>query len=140
MNVDMYTHSVFLLYHTVAGVDYIAVVDEPLQFMRGQISVCHDVQITQDDICEIDPRMFEHFFSNLAYVIGIMPITIDPPRTRVIINDTNEPECRKYVNNLHNAQCISIFVWRILYTEPLTDKNDELHVSTCHNFLTQSEL
>ena len=96
MNVDMYTHSVLLLYHIVAGVDYTAVVDEPLRFMQGQSRACHDVQITQDDSCEIDPIMIEDFFSNLAYVSGIMPIIIDPPRTRVVIDDTNEPECREY--------------------------------------------
>ena len=46
-------------------------------------------------------------------------------------------------DNLHNAQCILNlwqFVCRILYTEPLTDKNYELHVSTRHNFSTQYQL
>ena len=78
---------------TVAGVDYTAVVDEPLVFARGQNRACHRVMITQDNICEID--QIEDFFSNLEYVSGIMPIIINPPRTRVIIDDTNEPECGK---------------------------------------------
>ena len=51
--------------------------------------------ITQDDICEID--RIEVFFSDLAYISGIMPINIDPPRTRVIIDDTSEPECGKCI-------------------------------------------
>ena len=63
--------------------------------------------ITQDDICEID--RIEDFFSDLAYVSGIMPINIDPPRTRVRINDTNEPECGKYIVVVSSRQneCIN---------------------------------
>ena len=69
------------------------VADVPLEFIRGQRRACHTVIITQDDICEID--VIEDFFSNLEYVSGIMPIIITRPRTRVIIDDTNEPECGK---------------------------------------------
>ena len=88
------------MHHTVAGEDYTAVVDEPLVFAQGQSRECHRVLITQDDICEID--QIKDFFSNLAYVSGIMPIIIDPPRTRVIISDTNEPECGKCIyNHIH---------------------------------------
>ena len=81
------------MHHTVAGEDYTAVVGELLVFAQGQSRECHTVPITQDDICEI-----EGVFSDLAYVSGIMPINIDPPRMRVIINDTNEPECGKCRN------------------------------------------
>ena len=90
----LYTHFVFLLYHTVAGVDYRAAVGEQLVFAHGQNVACHNVSITQDDICEINP--IEDFFSSLTNVDGIMLIIVEPPRTRVIIDDTNEPECRKY--------------------------------------------
>ena len=78
---------------TVAGEDYVGVVDEPLVFTQGQRSACHRVIVIQDDICEID--QLKDFFSNLAYVSGIMPIIINSPRTRVIMDDTNEPECGK---------------------------------------------
>ena len=80
------------MYPTVAGEDYVGIVDEPLVFTRGQRSACHRVTILQDDICEINQT---DFFSNLEYVNGTMPIIINPPRTRVIIDDTNEPECGK---------------------------------------------
>ena len=83
------------MHHTVAGEDYTAVVGELLVFAQGQSRECHTVLITQDDICEID--RIEDFFSDLAYVSGIMPINIDPPRTRVIVDDTNEPECGKCI-------------------------------------------
>ena len=85
------------MHHTVAGEDYTAVVGELLIFAQGENRQCHTVLITQDDICEID--RIEDFFSNLAFVDGVMPIIIDPPRTRVIIDDTNEPECGKCIYN-----------------------------------------
>ena len=56
--------------------------------------MCHTVAIMNDSICEIDPN--EQFFSDLSYVSGIQPITIDPERATVVIDDTNEPECGKY--------------------------------------------
>ena len=88
------------MHHTVAGKNYKAVGGELLVFARGENRRCHTVLITQDDICEID--QIEDFFSNLAYVSGIIPIIIDPPRTHVIINDTNEPECGKCIyNHIH---------------------------------------
>ena len=43
------------------------------------------------DNCEIYP--IEDFFSNLAYVSGEQPINIGA----VIIKDTAEPECGRYV-------------------------------------------
>ena len=65
-----------------------AVFEEPLVFARGQNRVCHDITILQDDDCEI--LRVEDFFSNLEYVSGVQPITIDPARARVVID---EPEC-----------------------------------------------
>ena len=78
---------------TVAGIDYTATADELLIFTRGQRFACHRVIIIQDDICEID--QIGDFFSTLAYVSGIMPIITNPPSTRVIVDDTKEPECGK---------------------------------------------
>ena len=89
------------IHHTVAGVDYTAAADQPLVFTQGQESACHRVMIIQDDICEID--QIEDFFSNVAYVSGIIPSVINPSRVRVIINDTNEPECGKQYNSLSRA-------------------------------------
>ena len=79
---------------TVAGEDYEGIVDDLVpSFTIRQSRACHRVIIFQDDICKID--QIEDFISNLTYFSGIMPIIIDPPRTRVIIDDTNEPECGK---------------------------------------------
>jgi hypothetical protein len=74
----------------VSGSDYVGVVDVPLMFQVGDVRVCHDVVIIDDDDCETP---FEDFFSNLEYDSGEMPIIITRDRTRVIINDTAEPEC-----------------------------------------------
>ncbi|CAI8013544.1 hypothetical protein GBAR_LOCUS8570 [Geodia barretti] len=74
----------------VSGDDYVGVVDVPLMFQVGDDRVCHDVVIIDDDDCETP---FEDFFSNLEYGSGDMPIIITRDRTRVIINDTAEPEC-----------------------------------------------
>ena len=77
----------------VSGSDYVGVVDVPLMFQVGDVRVCHDVVIIDDDDCETP---FEDFFSNLEYDSGEMPIIITRDRTRVIINDTAEPECGRY--------------------------------------------
>ena len=82
-------------YHsTVAGVDYVAVAGEELVFSRGATRVCHTIDILQDNICESSPNEF--FFSDLAYVSGVQPITISPPTAQVVIDDSMEEEC-KYV-------------------------------------------
>ena len=61
-------------------------------FGVGDLRVCHDVDILDDNDCETP---YEDFFSNLEYDSGVMPIIITRPRTQVIINDTAEPECGK---------------------------------------------
>ena len=71
--------------------DYTAINRHDLVFNQGDSRVCHTVQITQDNICEIEP--FEAFFSNLKYKSGTMPIIISRSQTRVLIDDTNELEC-----------------------------------------------
>ena len=81
------------MHHTVVGIDYTAAVDEQLVFAEGQSVACHKIIIIEENICENYPN--EDLFSNLIYVSGIMPILIDPPRTRVVIDDTYEPECSK---------------------------------------------
>ena len=53
--------------------------------------MCHDVEIINDNICEMES--VEVFFANLVYISGEQPIIINPARTAVIINDTAEPEC-----------------------------------------------
>ena len=60
-------------------------------FSRGDTRVCHTIDILQDDICESDPN--EHFFSDLSYVSGEPPITIEPDNAQVVIDDSAEPEC-----------------------------------------------
>jgi len=83
-----------LLPTAVAGYDYVAVANEPLVFNTGDMRMCHTITIRDDSECEIDPND-EQFFSDLSYVSGSQPISIDPDRATVIINDAVEPECRK---------------------------------------------
>ena len=77
--------------------DYTAIVTQRLVFAVGETRVCHRVQITQDNTCEIDREPFEDFFSNLQYESGEMPIIINRNQTRVLIDDSNEPECGKWM-------------------------------------------
>ena len=77
-----------------AGSDYEGVVGEVLVFTHNDTRVCHTINIFQDDDCENNPN--EDFFSDLSYVSGVLPITIDPPTAQVIIDDTLERECSKY--------------------------------------------
>ena len=67
-------------------------IDVPLMFGVGDLRVCHDVNILDDNDCETP---YEDFFSNLEYDSGIMPIIITRPIAQVIIDDTAEPECGK---------------------------------------------
>ena len=95
----------------VSGSDYIGIVDVPLMFGIGDIRLCQNVDIINDDECET-PN--ENFFLNLEYVGGDMPITITQRRTQVIINDTVELECGKpLVKILYQASpfvdCLLVF-------------------------------
>ena len=62
-----------------------------LVFAPGHSRRCHTVDIPQDALCEHPDS--ENFFANLAYVSGIQNIFVVRNRTRVIIDDSNEPEC-----------------------------------------------
>ena len=86
------------LFTIVAGADYVAVAGEELVFNRGDTRVCHTIDILQDNICESSPNEF--FFSDLAYVSGMQPITISPPTAEVIIDDSDQPECGEYSMSL----------------------------------------
>ena len=77
----------------VAPGDYGAVINGMLTFNMGDVRVTHTIAINQDDDCEDDP--YEDFFSSLALVSGVQPITVIRPRAQVIINDSLEPECSK---------------------------------------------
>ena len=81
------------------------VTGDPLVFEVGDNRVCHRVNITDDNICEVDP--IEDFFSNLEYSSGIMPINIVRPSMRVIMIDNFEPECGKYLSLLREL-CIVV--------------------------------
>ena len=83
---------------TVVGADYVAVVGAELVFNSGDTRVCHTIEILQDDICEYPPNEF--FFSNLAYVSGVMPITIAPDTAQVVIDDSDEQECEYIISLL----------------------------------------
>ena len=72
----------------VQGIDFVRQ-SVNLAFARGDSRMCHTVDITHNNICEPS----EDFFANLAYVSGTNIILQD--RTRVLIEDSNEPECGK---------------------------------------------
>ena len=61
-----------------------------LVFNRGDTRVCHTIDILQDNICKNN----EVFFSDLSYVSGEDPITIDLSTAEVTIDDTAEPKCK----------------------------------------------
>ena len=69
-----------------------AVAGAELAFGLGERRVCHTIDILQDDICEYPDN--ENFFSDLAYVSGVMPITIAPRTAEVVIDDSGEEECK----------------------------------------------
>ena len=81
---------------------------EQLVFNTGDRRQCHTVNIVNDDDCE---QPAENFFSDLSYVSGELPVTINPDRTTVFIDDDNEAECGKItecgnVSYIHNeADC-----------------------------------
>ena len=72
------------------GTDYVGQTAN-LTFAAGDSESCHTVVINQDDECE--HPVPEDFFANLAYVSGIQNINVVQDRTRVLIDDSNEPEC-----------------------------------------------
>ena len=79
---------------TVAPGDYGAVTNEIITFVEGQMRATHTIIINQDDDCENDPN--ENFFSNISLNSGQQQlISVIRPRAEVIIDDTDEPECRK---------------------------------------------
>ena len=74
------------------GADYEAAYDELLEFVLGDTHVCYTIFVIDDDICERIPD--EEFSSNLTYISGIQPITINPPTVEVVIDDFGESECK----------------------------------------------
>ena len=74
--------------------DYESVINEVLDFVVGQDRVCHNISITDDDICENDPN--DSFFSNLEVGSRGRRIDVDPEQAQVIIDDTNELECGEF--------------------------------------------
>ena len=91
MNDCFRSYRIFFNY-SESGNDYIGEVDIQLIFQEGDVRVCHDITITNDDKCEV-PN--EYFFSILEYDSGDLLVNITHRRTQVIIIDTAEPECGK---------------------------------------------
>ena len=77
-------------YISVEGTDYVGQ-NANLEFAQGDRQSCHIVVIVQDDLCEFPEP--EDFSANLAYVSGIQYVIIIQDRTKILINDSNEPEC-----------------------------------------------
>ena len=87
------SHQALSLPYPVSPDDYIAVVNEMLQFNVGDVRVTHTITINQDAECENTPNEF--FFSNLFLVSGVQPINLIRRRAQIIIDDNLEPECSK---------------------------------------------
>ena len=81
-------------FSAVQGVDYVATSDE-LVFSLGDSQQCHSVEIIDDLICELPP---ENFFADMLLVSGF-DVTVDPDLTEVLIDDSDEEECGKWVRN-----------------------------------------
>ena len=81
--------------------DYGAVSGQLLQFNQGDTSRCHTILINQDEICENNPN--EDFFSSLAPVNDIQPITVVRQHAQVIINDF----CSKFLEVL-SSKCFNV--------------------------------
>ena len=71
----------------VQGIDFIRQ-SVSLAFTHGDSRMCHTVDIIHNNICEPS----EDFFANLTNVSGTNIIILQG-RTRVLIEDSNEPEC-----------------------------------------------
>ena len=87
----------YIPFNTVSGADYGAQ-SAVLVFNRDDTRSCHIITIVDDNVCEYPPN--ENFFSDLAYVSGMQPITISPPTAEVIIDDSDQPECGEYSMSL----------------------------------------
>ena len=88
--------------HAVSGTDaendYVGISNQQLVFEIGDSKVCHTIDITDDNDCEV--QQIQDFFSNLDLDSGEDPIIIRPERAQVIINDTAEQECGEYAELL----------------------------------------
>lgn len=80
--------------HPVSPDDYRAVSGQLLQFSQGDKSKCHTIIINQDELCE-NILKNEDFFSSLAPVSDMEPITVIRQQAQVIINENMEPDCSK---------------------------------------------
>lgn len=96
----MNAYSPHKLITTAESDDYAEVADEQLIFSHGTTRVCHSIFIMNDAICERDTN--ETFFSELAYISGVLPITINPTTAQVVIDDTDEPECKYELNDIYS--------------------------------------
>ena len=93
MRVEM---NVIALVFSVASEDYYSA-NGTLMFAIGESRKCHNVTIKNDDICEGLER--EYFTSSLQLVEGKPVIIVDPPETRVLIDDRED--CSKCCFILH---------------------------------------
>ena len=102
-------------------------------FNRGDTRICHTIDILQDDICE-DPN--EIFHSDLEYVSGEPPITISPPTAQIVIDDSDEPECKLGGNRGYNGLWLSwCMVWCSVAYSLTTDTIEIFNIVTVYNYI-----
>ena len=100
----MYITLFCIFHYIVEGIDYVGQ-SANLAFARGNSRICHAVNIIQDDFCEFPEP--EDFFASMAYVSGIQNINIIRNRTRVLIDDSNEPECGELPTEVVSSSTLS---------------------------------
>lgn len=76
-----------------ASEDYSAVGSDVLVFSIGDKRVCRKITITDDNVCEDDPN--EDIFIHLEVSGNTPNVTVNPATAKVVIDDTNEPDCSK---------------------------------------------
>ena len=95
LSIYQYGHNHDSILPAVSPGDFGGVIGQLIQFNTGDTNQTHTITIAQDLLCEIDPNEF--FFSNITLVSGVQPIDVIRPLATVIIDDTMEPECGKYL-------------------------------------------
>ena len=91
----MHTHT-----HTITAVadgDYVPVIDQIIQFNRGDIELTHSITTSSIQNCEYNPNV--SFSSVISQERDSLGINVVVPQTQIsIIDDSGQEVCGKYAN------------------------------------------
>ena len=92
---------IYQLQFSAGGIDFLVINNQQLgPFSQTQRRQCIAVTIIQNDHCDNSP--------NKVFALVLSQSGTQLRDTTVItIDDTNEPECRKYILSLHTYICMS---------------------------------